>query len=72
VNNRLRPRRVITVGEVINFLSNYPDSTPVYCSVSEVNLDEPVETQEFILEEGKRKCVAVESNGRQIVFGYVE
>ena len=65
-----RQRPQITNEEVIKFLSKYPDDAPVFCSISEVNLDEPEETQEFVLHEERKKCVAIETNGRSITFGF--
>lgn len=65
---RLRPQ--LTLGQVIEFLGKYSDTLPVYCSTSVVNLDEPVETQEFILWDERSRCVAVECDGKSITFGF--
>lgn len=68
----IRNRPQITVGEAIKFLSQYSDKTPVFCSISEVNIDEPEETQEFIPDDEKKACVAIESDGKSLTFGYIE
>lgn len=67
-----RSRPQLTNGEVIRFLAKRPADAPVFCSISEVNIDEPEETQEFILDDMKRKCVTIESDGKSITFGYEE
>ncbi len=53
------PRPQLTNGELIDFLSKYPRDTKVSAALSEVNVDEPEETQEFILEEESTPVVAV-------------
>ena len=66
-----RPRPQLTVGEVIDFMSQYPRSTLVSAAPSEVNLDEPVETQEFILSEVSTPVVAVDyGKSTNITIGY--
>ncbi len=65
-----RPRPQLTNAEVVKFLNKFPKDMPIYCSVSEINVDEPVETQEFILHEGRKKCVAVDCNTKSITFGF--
>jgi hypothetical protein len=72
VMNGERQRPQLTIGEVMRFLSKYPEDMPVLCAISEVNLDEPVETQEFILEEEAKTCVAMATDGKTMVFGYVD
>jgi len=68
--SRLRPQ--ITIEQAIKFMSEYPGDLPVYCAPSMLNEDEPEETQEFIRDDEKIKCVVIESDGKCITFGYVE
>ncbi|MCK4330907.1 hypothetical protein KAX02_13840 [candidate division WOR-3 bacterium] len=68
----IRSRPQITVAEVIRFLSKLPNDLLVFCSVSEVNIDEPEETQEFILDDEKRACVAMETDKKSLTFGYID
>ena len=65
-----RKRPQITNGEVIKFLSEYPKDLPVYCAPSMLNIDEPEDTQEFIYDDDKTECVAIESDGKFITFGF--
>ena len=70
--SRFRPQ--ITVGEAIKFLNEYPDDLLIFCATSLVNIDEPEETQEFIEDDRKRPCVAIEGTRHNgyITFGFVE
>ena len=68
----MRPRKQLTIGELIEWLEEKPKDSLLFCAPSEVNLDEPIMTQEFIVEEARKPCVVVESTTGQITFGYVE
>ena len=56
----MRNRPALTVRKLRNYLRKINPGAEVYIAPSIVNLDEPEETQEFILGEGV-KCVAIES-----------
>jgi len=67
--NRIRPQ--LTAGEIIDFISKYPRDTLVSAGPSLLNLDEPVETQEFIMEDEAIPVVSVSySNPYKIVVGW--
>lgn len=69
INKRKRPQ--ITVGETINFLKQFPDELLISCSESLLNEDEPEATQEFIYDDSKKPCVAIEASTTGIIFGYI-
>lgn len=56
----MRKRPQLTVGELKRFLRKLNNDAPVFLAPSVVNIDEPKETQEFILDDEKIKCVAIE------------
>lgn len=70
----MKNRPQITVGELFAFIEKYgiSNKTLLYCAPSEMNIDEPEETQEFILDEEKRKCVAVQLCLGEVTIGYEE
>jgi len=65
-------RPQITVGEVVRFLSQYPKDLPIFCATSTVNVDESEEKQEFIEDDLKTPCVAIESDGKYVTFGFID
>jgi len=71
---KMRRRPQITVEDVVFYLSKLPGDTPVYCAISIVNEDEPIETQEFISDDKKTPCVAIErvnrDNTKYVTFGF--
>ena len=68
-----RPRPQLTVKELIDFISKYPDDTLVYSAPSEINIDEPIETQEYIFEEESVPVVAISySVIHEITIGFIK
>lgn len=65
-------RMQLTVGKVIDHLQKCNRSLPIYTAVSLINLDEPIETQEFINDWEKKKCVAVEFCNEYATIGWAE
>ena len=74
---RERKRPTLTVKEVIDCLSKFPSEADVYLAPSVINEDEPKETQEFILDEDKLPCVAIEGvypweSAKIVTIGYAD
>ena len=67
----MRKRPALTVRELRIYLGRLNPNAKVYLAPSIVNLDEPEETQEFICDEHKKKCVAIEATVPLIKTKYV-
>ena len=68
-----RNRRQLTLGVLRAFTAGWPDDTPLAAGESEVNPDEPKETQEFIVDDTVTPIVALDNGGgrRELRLGYV-
>lgn len=63
-------RPQITVDELIKFLQDCPEGLPIFCSESDLNEEDLCE---FIHDEEKEPCVAIEITGNKYVtFGYTK
>lgn len=63
-------RPQITVGELVNHLLKADQSIPVYVAPSDINYDEPEETQEFIADDEKIECVSLEFCSSYATIGW--
>lgn len=70
MSERKRPQ--LTVGEVMDHLSKCDRSLPMFAAPSMLNTDEPEETQEFIYDDNKMVCVAVEFSSQYATLGFIE
>jgi len=66
----MRKRPQLTVGEVVDHLSKCDRNLPLFCAASLLNLDEPEETQEFIDDNSRMECVAVEFSSAYATIGF--
>lgn len=73
----MRKRPTLTVGELMDYLKNVNPKAKIFLAPSLLNLDEPQATQEFIDDDNRKKCVAVESScpisqTKRVTLGYAE
>lgn len=71
-----RDRKPITVKELREYLTQFPDDLQIMVAPSVTDPDEPEETQEFIMQEDEKPLVAIESTGSttktSITLGYAD
>jgi hypothetical protein len=68
----MRRRPQLTVKEVMSFLAQCDPNAKVFISPSRYCEDMPKNAHEYIDEDRKIKCVAVETHDNIVTFGYAE